>query len=118
MRKYNTLILVPYLPLNGCIKFSNLLVWSFEKNKDEFVKDPALKAHLEKIASCYQYHNGKAIQNPTVISINKADFSNPTGKSVSKIEVLKNVLLFAMVLENNSWSFITSDNFEVFYQRF
>lgn len=109
---------MPYLPLKGYIKLNNLILWSFKNHKDTFIRDPLLKAHLLQLVSCYKFHNGTSIPDPTIISIHKVDFSNPTSKSIAKVEVVKNILLFAGVLENNSWSFVTSDNFEVFYQRF
>lgn len=108
---------MPYLPIEGYFKLSNLILWSF-KNKQSFVKDIALRNHLLKLLSCYKYHNGISISNPTLISINGINFSEPSKKSIAKIEVAKNILLFAGVLENIQWSFTTSDNFEVFYQRF
>ena len=117
-KNYRTLILMPYLPLEGRINFSGITLWSFKKSRKEFIKDLALSTHLDKLVSCYQFHNGKPIPNPTIIFIGKAGFSNPIAKSIAKIEALKNILLFTCVTENNSWSFVTSDNFEVFYQRF
>lgn len=116
--KFKTLIIMPYLPLEGVIKFSGLKLWSFQKNLDQFVKDEPLKEHLKKLTGCYQFYRGHVLQNPTIISVGKADFSNPSRRTIAKIEALKNILLLASVLENNSWSFTTSDNFEVFYQRF
>jgi len=117
-KKYDTLILMPYLPLDGYFKFDNLIVWSYKKKKDDFIKDIDLKNHLDKLVACYQFFKGGVIQNPSIISVSKVNFSNPKPISISKIEVLKNILLLAGVLENNAWSFITSDNLEVFYQRF
>lgn len=116
--KFKTLIIMPYLPLSGYIKFDNLLIWSFQKKRDDFIKNQDLKKHLIRLASCYQFRKAGAIQNPTIISTGKANFANPTAKTISKIEVLKNALLFSSVLRINQWSFLTSDNFEVFYQRF
>ncbi len=117
--KFKTLILMPYLPLEGYIKFDNLILWSFKKYKDTFIKDQALKEHIDKLVACYKRLGGSVIQSPTIVSVGKkANFSNPTRKSIAKIEALKNILLFAGVMEINSMSFVTSDNFEVFYQRF
>jgi hypothetical protein len=109
---------MPYLQLEGSINFNNLIIWSFKNNKEKFIKNNDLKLHIEKLTACYQYHNGSVLDNPAIISTNSATFSNPTNKTVAKIEVLKNILLFTSILENNAWSFVTSDNFEVFYQRF
>ena len=109
---------MPYLPLEGLIKFDGLSLWSYKKLSAKFVKDDALRAHLDSLVGCYQLYKGSHIANPAVVSTNNFKFTNPTRLSVAKIEVLKNVLLFLGILENNSWSFITSDNFEVFYQRF
>ncbi len=109
---------MPYLPLAGYIKFDNLTLWSFEKHKETFIKDIPTKEHIEKLVKCYQYHNKKPIDNPSIVSISGIHFSNPNNQSIKKIEALKNILLVSGILENNSWSFVTSDNFEVFYQRF
>ncbi len=110
---------MPYMPLEGYIKFDNLFLWSFKKYKDTFIKDQVLKEHIEKLTACYRLLGGRVIQNPTIISIGKkANFSNPSNKSIAKIEALKNILLLTGVMEINSMSFVTSDNFEVFYQRF
>lgn len=118
-KKYSTLILMPYLPLEGMIKFDGLLLWPYKKLSDKNITDPALKSHLDKLIDCYQLHKGNPIQNPAVISTNKnIAFTNPTRLTIAKVEALKNILLFVGILENNSWSFITSDNFEAFYQRF
>lgn len=116
--KYKTLIIMPWLPLEGYIEFSGLTLWSFQKNLDQFVKNAPLKDHLKKLTSTYQFYRGHVIQNPTIISVGAANFSNPSKKTIAKIEVLKNILLLTSILENTSWSFTTSDNFEVFYQRF
>ena len=117
-RKYNTLILMPYLPLEGLIKFNGLSLWSYKKLSAKLITDAALKTHLDKLVSCYRLQKGTPIQNPAIISVSKIYFKNPTRLTIAKIEVFKNILLFLGILENNSWSFITSDNFEVFYQRF
>lgn len=116
--KFRTLIIIPYLPLNGAIKFNNLLLWSFQNKRDELVKDEELKKHLIKLTSCYQFRKAGSIPNPAIISIGKVNFANPTLETIAKIEVLKNALLFSSILGINQWSFLTSDNFEVFYQRF
>lgn len=117
-QKYKTLILMPYLPLEGSFKFNNLIVWSYHKRKNDFIKDLDLKTHIDKLVACYQFQKGGVIQNPTAISIDRVTFANPTPISIAKIEALKNILLFAGVLENKEWAFVTSDNFEAFYQRF
>lgn len=118
MKKYNTLILMPYLPLGGSIKFNNLFIWSFKNYKDKIINDIPLKSHIQKLVDCYQFHNKHPIDNPSIITVGDNLFSNPTNKTIQKIEALKNILLFTSILENNQWSFTTSDNFEVFYQRF
>lgn len=118
MKKYNTLILMPYLPIQGLIKFNGLQIWSYQKMSHSLIKNDLLREHLNKLVGCYQFQKGNPIQNPTVISGNKINFVNPSQLTISKIEVLKNIFLFLGILENNSWSFVTSDNFEVFYQRF
>lgn len=118
IRKYRTLIIMPYLPLRGYVKINGLILWSYQYNKDQFISDALLKAHIDKLTSCYQLHNGHAIQNPTIISVNRVDFTNPTRKSFAKVEAIKNIFLFTSVLENNQLSFTTSDNFEVYYQSF
>ncbi|MFA5894192.1 MAG: hypothetical protein WC851_00275 [Candidatus Shapirobacteria bacterium] len=118
MKKHNTLVLMPYLPLEGLIKFDGLQIWSYQKLGNTLIKNTALKNHIDKLVGCYQLHKGNKIQNPAIVSGSKICFTNPTQLTISKIEVLKNILLFLGILENNSWSFITSDNFEVFYQRF
>lgn len=117
-RKYKTLIIMPYLPLEGLIKFNGLSLWSYKKLSTKLITDVVLCTHLDKLVSCYQLHKGSPIQNPTLITTDIVNFPNPTRLTIAKIEVLKNILLFLGILENNSWSFITSDNFEVFYQRF
>ena len=117
-KKYNTLILMPYLPLEGLIKFDGLLLWPYRKLGGKMISDLSLKSHLDKLIGCYQLLKGSPIQNPVVISSKSVSFTNPTRLTIAKIEALKNILLFVGILENNSWSFITSDNFEVFYQRF
>lgn len=117
-RSYKTLILMPYLPLEGLIKFDGLSIWSYKKLSGQMIKDDALRAHLNSLMGCYQHVKGSPIQNPAVVSTNQVKFTNPTRQTIAKIEVLKNILLFLGILENNSWSFISSDNFEVFYQRF
>jgi len=117
-RAYKTLMIMPYLPLNGLIKFNGLSLWSYKKLGTKLITDVNLRAHLDKLAGCYQLHKGSKIQNPALITADTVNFPNPTRVTIAKIEVLKNILLFLGILENNSWSFLTSDNFEVFYQRF
>ncbi|MBU1016678.1 MAG: hypothetical protein ABIJ36_00530 [Patescibacteria group bacterium] len=117
-QKYKTLILMPYLPLEGSFKFNTLIVWAYHKKKNDFIKDLGLMEHINKLVVCYRFQKGGAIKNPAVISIDKITFTNPIRVSIAKIEMLKNVLLFAGVLENKEWAFVTSDNFEVFYQHF
>lgn len=109
---------MPYLPLEGAFKFNNLIIWSYHKKKNDFIQDKALIAHLDNLVGSYQFQKGGPIQNPAVISIGDVSFRNPTRLSIAKIEALKNVLLLAGILEMNQWSFVTSDNFEVYYQRF
>lgn len=117
-QKYKTLILMPYLPLEGLIKFDGLLLWSYEKLKSSMITDQALRDHLDKLTGCYQLHKGSPIQNPAIISVGSADFKNPTRLTIAKVEVFKNILVVLGILQNNSWSFTTSDNYEAFYQRF
>src|SRR5437868_3730955 len=109
MAKYNTLIIMPWLPIEGYIKFSGLTLWSFQKNLDQFVKDDLLKEHLKKLTSQYRFFKGGIIQNPTIISVGSVNFKNPSKTSIAKIESLKNILLFGSILKNNAWSFTTSD---------
>lgn len=117
-QKFKTLLVMPYLPLEGALRFDNLIIWSYHKKKDEFIKDDSLKNHLDRLVACYRFLNGGIIRNPSIVSVNKINFSTPRSTTIAKIEVMKNVLLLAGVLENKSWSFVTSDNFEVFYQGF
>jgi len=117
-RAYKTLMIMPYLPLDGLIRFDGLSLWSYKKLGTKLITDVNLRTHLDKLAGCYQLHKGNKIQNPALITTDTVNFPNPTRVTIAKIEVLKNILLFLGILENNSWSFLTSDNFEVFYQRF
>ncbi len=117
-KKYHTIILMPYLPLDGALKFSNLIIWPYHKKKNDFIKDKALREHLDKLVGSYQFQKGGPIQNPAVVSVTDVNFQNPTRLSIAKIEALKNILLLTGILEMNQWSFVTSDNFEVYYQRF
>lgn len=117
-KRFSTLILMPYLPIKTYFKISNLLVWSYKNKKDDFISDVNLKNHIDKLVACYKLHTGRPIDNPAIISTTKLDFANPTIKTIRKIEAIKNILLLTCILENNPWSFMTSDNFEVFYQRF
>jgi len=117
-RKYKTLMIMPYLPLQGEIRFNGLSLWSYKKLGTKIITDVALRTHLDKLIDCYQFYKGSKIQNPSIISTDLVDFPNPSRKTILKIEALKNILLVLGILENNNWSFITSDNFEVFYQRF
>lgn len=117
-RKYKTLILMPYLPLDGLIEFNGLSLWSYKKLSTKLITDVNLHAHIDKLVGCYQLHKGSGIQNPALVTTDFVNFPNPSHITIAKIDVLKNILLFLGILENNSWSFLTSDNFEVFYQRF
>ncbi|MGI5841245.1 MAG: hypothetical protein ACOX6N_03450 [Patescibacteria group bacterium] len=118
MKVYKTIILLPYLPLNGMVQFNGLKLWPYNKFKIKLIKDTALRTHIDKLIGCYQLYKGNPVPNPAIITGDKINFSNPTQLTISKIESLKNILLLLGILENNQWSFITSDNFEVFYQRF
>lgn len=117
-RGYKTLMLMPYIPLDGLIKFNGLSLWSYKKLSVKLITDVNLRTHIDKLIACYQLHKGSQIQNPALITTDFVNFPNPTRVTIAKIEALKNILLFLGILENNSWSFVTSDNFEVFYQRF
>lgn len=109
---------MPYLPINGLFKYENFIIWPYHSKKHDLIKDGVLLEHLDKLVESYQLQNGGIIRNPTVVSVNSVKFSNPNRFSISKIEAMKNALLFAGVLENNQWNFITSDNLETYYQRF
>ena len=115
---YKTLILMPYLPLKGTLKIENLILWSYKNEVNKHILDPDLKAHLASLVSCYKYPSGRSIENPTIISIDQHDFHNPTDEDYNFIEKVKNILLFSCLIKNYEYSFVTSDNFEVFYQRF
>ncbi|KKP68183.1 MAG: hypothetical protein UR68_C0005G0039 [Candidatus Roizmanbacteria bacterium GW2011_GWA2_35_19] len=117
-RSYKTLMIMPYLPLEGLIKFDGLSLWSYKKLSTKLITDVALRGHIDRLMACYQLYKGSQIQNPALVTTDFVNFPNPTRATIAKIEVLKNIMLFLGILENNSWSFITSDNFEVFYQRF
>jgi len=118
MTKFNTLMILPYLPLSDSLQLDNILIWSYKHKKDLLIRDDFLRYFIGQLLSCYKLQNGVSLDNPSIISVRNANFNNPSRKTVNTIEAIKNILLFAGVLEINSWNVITSDNFEVFYQRF
>lgn len=116
-QKYKTLIFMPYYSIKNIIKIDNITLCSYKNSLNQFVVDEKTNKHIRKIISCYQGYGGKKIENPTII-FTKTKFANPTLKTITKIENLKKILFFSSVVKNNSWSFVTSDNFEIIYQRF
>jgi hypothetical protein len=117
-KNYNTVVIMPYLSLNEELKFSNLRIWPYNKLKSKKIKDPKLLEHLNKILGMYTHINGGPIGNPAIITNSTYNFSNLYKTSLDKIEYLKQSFLIPSILKMNSWSFITSDNFMSFYQRF
>ncbi len=115
---YKTLIIMPYLPLSSGLKIDNILIWSFKNKQNNMIHDVALRNQVSSLLTCYKTNGGRIIDNPAVVSIRQPTFANPTQNSINKLEMVKNILLFANVWENNQWSFVTSDNFETYYQRF
>lgn len=109
---------MPYLPLDGIIKANGLLIWPFSKYKNEFIQDGALREHIGKLLACYTSPGGHSIRNPAIISVRSVNFSNPINITMTKIEIIKHIIFFGGLLKNSPQSFVTSDNFEVYYQSF
>jgi hypothetical protein len=117
-KNYNTVVIMPYLSLNEELKLNNLRIWPYNKLKSKKIKDPKLLEHLNKIFGMYTHINGRPIDNPAIITNSTYKFPNIYKTSLDTIEHLKKSFLIPSILKMNSWSFITSDNFISFYQRY
>jgi len=115
---YSTITIMPYLSLTDEIRFDNLRIWPFHKFSCKYISDISLRNHIGKILSTYTYIGGKVIENPAIITNAEYKFPNIYSKSIQRIQYLKRAFLIPCMLEMLPWSFITSDNFSCYYQRF
>lgn len=117
----------PYLSMNGIdeIDLGYLKVWNFDKKKDEYLKDPVLKAKIEKIFATQTTHHGN-VRGIGVIQFSNNDFQPLSSNESELILQARATLFLAFVSENNTrvpnansgHSMATSENFDVIYQNF
>ncbi len=116
--QHKTAVLMPYAPLKVELDIGGIKFIPFQKLKVNPKIDKAVLDHLTKIVATYKNLGGSQIHNPTFIFVNNINFKNPTRASIERIETAKNLLAFLGIMRMVSFSFVTSDNFEVIYQSF
>lgn len=124
---HRQIVFFPYLSMNGIdeIDLGYLKVWNFEKKKDEYLKDPALKTKIEKIFATQITHHGN-VRGIGVVQFPDNDFQPLSLEQSELIQQARATLFLSFVSENNTripnansgHSMATSENFDVIYQNF
>lgn len=117
-RTYKTLLLMPYLSIADTMLISGFRFVSVKNSLEKYVRDVATAEHVRKIAAMYKSPSGHVVENPTIVLYRDDNFRALQGKTMAKLANIRAMLLFATYLKNNSWSFITAENFNLIIQRF
>ncbi len=115
--QYKTLLLMPYFHSRQIFTLSG---FTFIPKSDlsSYLNDQPLYDHICSILNMYKSSAGNIINHPTIVTYSGRMFRNPSTATLNKLREIRSALTFAAFLKNNSWSFNTSDNFELVIQRF
>jgi hypothetical protein len=118
---------LPYLNMGETaeIGFGSVKIWNFDKKKDEYITDPALKAKLEKIFYTH-VADGKPIAGIGIFSIGANDFREFDDAEKAQLRIARILLFICFVARcnlekrggNAGHSMATTENFDVIVQRF
>lgn len=124
---HRQIVFFPYLSMNGIdeIDLGYLKVWNFEKKKDDYIKDPVLKAKVERIFATQITHHGN-VRGIGVVQFPNNDFQPLAPNQSELVQQARATIFLAFVSENNTripnansgHSMATSENFDVIYQNF
>lgn len=117
-QSFKLLVIMPYLSLKGRLDILGFSFLSAKNNLPTYISDPDLLAHIQKILSTYKSPSGHPVGNGTVVTYSGNSFSKLQARTMNKLYDIRSALIFASFLKNNSWSFTTTDNFELVFQRF
>lgn len=125
---HRQIVFFPYLSMRSEldeIDLGYLKVWNFEKKKDDYIKDPVLKAKIEKIFATQITHHGN-VRGIGVVQFPDNDFQPLAPNELELVQQARATIFLAFVSENNTrisnansgHSMATSENFDVIYQNF
>lgn len=115
---YKVLVIMPYLSLRGRFNILGFTFLSAKNDLPSYITNSGLLSHIRSILSMYKSPSAHAVQNPTIVTYSGTAFRKLQSKTISELYDIRSALIFSSFLKNNSWSFSTTDNFEIVFQRF
>jgi len=130
-RKFFTLIktkhlqfsFLPYISIPHEIKIGNILLWSFYKNKNKYIKNVGVKNHIEKILRQYLTNgrNRKPLKNIAIVSYGSPDNFLPysiRSKQYQEKKDVVTILCFTTIIMNNPIMAKSYSDFLLIHQNF
>jgi len=119
-KEYLQLCFLPYISINEDIKYENILFWSFDKNKENYISDITIKDHISKLFKRYfKKFEEEPLENITIVSYKSPDNFKPlSSKQLDYIYDAVAVLSFTTVINNKKFLAFPSDNFSLKIQNF
>jgi hypothetical protein len=112
---------LPYISIKEEIRIGEVILWSFYKNKDSYIKKETIKNQVEKFLKQY-IHNSKdkePIEGITMVSYGSPNnFKRLTRKQNLELIDSVTMLCFCSLIRNKSWDGVSSDDFYLVRQNF
>lgn len=125
--KNTAIAYMPYLCMRGIeeIDFGFLKIWNFNRKKVIYIPDPIVRNHIEKLLHTYKAYQG-TVEDIGIITIGETDFKEFNDDDFEKIRLARLILFLSCISRTNTLkpdanaghSMITSENFDLIYQRF
>jgi hypothetical protein len=112
---------LPHISIKDDLKIGEVILWSFYKKKDEYIKNQLIKSQIEQYLKRYVDNLGKhdPLKNITIVSYKFTNNFKPLTKiQARKIRDIVTILCFSTIIKNNNWLAFSSDDFQLVRQNF
>lgn len=118
---------LPWMEFKDNINLGPIIFWPYYRETNQRIRDPRIKAHLDKYFKSYVDNRGKPVNTITVCSYEKVDFRILNDSEYRQLRNTVDILIFttitpqtarAVCADNESWGPPSADVFELVTQNF